>query len=229
MSVTDDAPHPGELAERSLLRRSWSSGHTDLLFGESLRAAEPSAPLARIPHVAPRRPLLAIASVTAIVFGAACSEGTTATPAGQDGVAADVTVADSDLGEILTDADGNTLYVFLQDADGQSACTGDCATTWPPLVADGAPAGDGLDAELGTTDRDDGTLQVTVAGAPLYLYSGDAAPGDTAGQGLNEVWYVVSPSGEAVTGEGADRGGYGYGSGGNRYGPGSMEGDDQDY
>lgn len=149
-----------------------------------------------------------------LLAAVACSEGTTA-PAAQTtsptstSEATVVAVTDADLGEILTDADGNTLYVFLDDADGQSACTGDCATTWPPLAVTGEPTGDGVDAELGTIERDDGTLQVTVAGSPVYLYSGDMAPGETNGQSVGDVWYVVSASGGAVTS--SDGGGrYGY-------------------
>ena len=74
---------------------------------------------------------------------------------------------------------------------------------WPPLASDGAPvAGEGVDATLlSTITRDDGTLQVTYNGWPLYLFEEDTAPGDTNGQGLDEfggLWFLVSPTGEAV-------------------------------
>lgn len=119
-----------------------------------------------------------------------------------------VSVSESaDFGPILVDGEGMSLYVFLADTQngGTSACGADdgCVTEWPPLGSEGAPAaGEGLDgALLGTITRDDGTMQVTYNGWPLYHYAGDAAPGDTNGQALNEfggVWYLVSPAGEAI-------------------------------
>lgn len=113
---------------------------------------------------------------------------------------ATVQLADSDLGSILVDADGMTLYLFESDADGASTCTADCAATWPPLIDDAPVAGDGVDeALLGTTTRDDGEVQVTYDGAPLYGFASDEAPGDTEGQGVGDVWFVVDASGKAVT------------------------------
>jgi predicted lipoprotein with Yx(FWY)xxD motif len=111
-----------------------------------------------------------------------------------------VSVASSDLGDILVDGSGNTLYLFVPDDQGASTCYDDCEANWPPLVADVA-AGEGADgALLGTVARDDGSAQVTYNGWPLYYFVNDAAPGDVNGQGINEVWYVVSGAGEAVAG-----------------------------
>ena len=60
-------------------------------------------------------------------------------------------------------------------------------------------AGDGVDGSLlGTTERDDGTTQVTYDGQPLYVFASDAAPGDTNGQGVGEVWFVVGPDGKTI-------------------------------
>ena len=114
---------------------------------------------------------------------------------------ATVGLGDSDLGEVLVDAEGMTLYLFTQDSEGTSACVDGCAEAWPPLVADGAPtAGDGVDESLlGTIERADGSTQVTYNGHPLYTYAADEAPGDTVGQGVGDVWYVVDASGEAVS------------------------------
>lgn len=111
-----------------------------------------------------------------------------------------LTVADSDLGEILTDADGRTLYAFMNDKDGKSTCTDTCAQNWPALTVDGEPtAGEGVDDELlGTTERDDDTTQVTYNDMPLYHYAADEAAGDTNGQGVGKVWYVVGPDGEPI-------------------------------
>jgi predicted lipoprotein with Yx(FWY)xxD motif len=98
--------------------------------------------------------------------------------------------------------------VFTKDTTpGSSACNGDCAGSWPPLTVAAAgdvTAGAGVTGTLGTITRTDGTLQVTLGGKPLYYFAGDAAAGDTKGQGLNNVWYLASPAGEPA---GADGGG----------------------
>jgi predicted lipoprotein with Yx(FWY)xxD motif len=126
------------------------------------------------------------------------SESTTQSTEADTGTAT-VEVADSDLGEILT-SEGMTLYTFKPDAGGAPTCNDDCATSWPPLVADGEPTvGDGLDAaQFATATRADGDEQVTVDGWPLYFFSGDTAPGDTNGQDVGDVWYVVGPDGAAI-------------------------------
>jgi predicted lipoprotein with Yx(FWY)xxD motif len=112
----------------------------------------------------------------------------------------EVEAEDSSLGTILTDSDGNTLYVFFADTDGESTCYDDCAENWPALEARGElEAGDGVDASLlGTTERTDGTQQVTYAGQPLYFFAGDQQPGDTNGQGVGDVWFVVAPDGAPI-------------------------------
>lgn len=120
------------------------------------------------------------------------------------GGAAAVQVAESeDLGSFLVDERGMTLYLYTEDTPNTSNCYDDCAAAWPPLLTEGEPtAGEGVDAALlGTTERTDGTVQVTYNGWPLYYWVRDSAPGDTTGQDVGEVWYVVSPEGEAVTGE----------------------------
>ena len=102
------------------------------------------------------------------------SPTTQAEPAGQ----ATVQLAETDLGAILVDAGGMTLYLFEADTDGTSTCYDDCASSWPAVIAEQPTAGDGVDGSLlGTTERDDGEVQVTYAGHPLYLFSGDSAPG----------------------------------------------------
>src|SRR5690606_24779875 len=105
-----------------------------------------------------------------------------------------------DHGPALTDHDGNFLYLFINDAQGESKCYETCAVNWPPLVADGdVNLGEGLDVELvGTVSRTDGTMQVTYGGWPLYKFSGDTEAGMTAGQGLNGVWFLVGADGTAV-------------------------------
>jgi predicted lipoprotein with Yx(FWY)xxD motif len=175
--------------------------------------------------------LLAVGAVL-IIGLAACTEDAepeapaaepaspTEEPASPDDVPepaqATLAASDSELGTILVDAQGLTLYVFLADADGESTCYDECADTWPPLTVDSDPAaGDGVDETLlGTVARTDGATQVTYANQPLYLYAPDQEPGDVSGQSVGEVWFVVGPDGEpigagqAVTG-GYERGGYG--------------------
>lgn len=116
--------------------------------------------------------------------------------------AATIEVTSSSLGDILADPEGNTLYMFVpdQEANGEPTCYDDCADAWPALEATGdLVAGEGLDQSLlASAERTDGTTQVTYNDLPLYYFSGDEAAGDTNGQGLMDVWYVVSPEGEPI-------------------------------
>lgn len=100
------------------------------------------------------------------------------------------------LGTILADGQGLTLYHFAEDTTpGQSACSGACATTWPPLTTPGAPTlAAGVPGVLGTITRPGGAKQVTYDGMPLYRFAQDAAPGDAYGQGIGGVWSVVRPA-----------------------------------
>jgi predicted lipoprotein with Yx(FWY)xxD motif len=115
------------------------------------------------------------------------------------------------MGAYLTDAQGRSLYLFLADKNGKSSCNGACAAAWPPLLTSGTPqAGSGATGGmLGTTTRDDGTKQVTYNNHPLYMYSLDKQPGNTNGQGVNAfgaLWWLVSPSGSAITTTGSSSG-----------------------
>ena len=115
---------------------------------------------------------------------------------------ATVATARSDLGVIVVDAEGITLYRFDNDSAGEPTCYDDCETNWPPLLIEGESpaAGDGADASLlGTTKRTDGTTQVTYADQPLYYFAGDEAPGDINGQGVGDIWWTVAPDGAAMT------------------------------
>lgn len=101
-------------------------------------------------------------------------------------------------GDVLADGDGWILYLFTPDDRGDSTCYDGCAANWPP-VPEIAEVGDGLDPTLlGTTARTDGTTQATYGGWPLYLFAGDAEPGDTNGQGVNDVWFVIDANGDAT-------------------------------
>jgi predicted lipoprotein with Yx(FWY)xxD motif len=110
-----------------------------------------------------------------------------------------VLVADSDHGEILTDADGLTIYFFANDTEGSSSCEGECLANWPPVEAEGTPTGgEGVTAELGTIERSDGSTQLSVNGFPAYYFAGDSAAGDTNGQGQGDVWWVFGADGEPI-------------------------------
>jgi predicted lipoprotein with Yx(FWY)xxD motif len=169
-----------------------------------------------------RRPLVVLAALAAVgALAAGCGSsnnsssggsssggggygggGTSSTAGGQSGVTT-VATASTKLGSILVDGNGRTLYLFEKDQPDQSACSGGCASTWPPDHSSAAPkAGSGVTASLlGTIKRDDGTTQVTYNRHPLYFYSGDSGAGQQNGQGISAfgaLWYVVSPAGAKV-------------------------------
>ena len=102
----------------------------------------------------------------------------------------------SSLGQVLADSHGRTLYLWAHDKHHKSTCYGACAVYWPALTTKGKPKaiGGARKALLGTTRRRDGRMQVTYHGHPLYRFSGDAAPGDTNGQGSGG-FFVVTPTG----------------------------------
>lgn len=98
------------------------------------------------------------------------------------------------LGSHLADEKGMTLYVFKKDSPGKSACAGDCVAKWPLYYRDGVAVSGSLKAgDFGTITREDGQKQTTYKGLPLYYFAADKAPGDTNGQGVKDVWYVVAP------------------------------------
>lgn len=125
---------------------------------------------------------------------------TNTTPGGATPAPADVTLelaTDPELGDYVVGKGGLALYVFLPDEGDTSACNGDCAVNWPPLFGTVA-AGEGITGEIGSITRDDGAVQVTLGGAPLYYFIGDGAAGDVNGQGLQDVWYLASAEGTPV-------------------------------
>jgi predicted lipoprotein with Yx(FWY)xxD motif len=102
------------------------------------------------------------------------------------------------MGAVVTDAKGWVLYRFDKDTAPAtaSACVGQCAAVWPPVLSDGNPILEGIPASLvGTLTRDDGATQLTLGGWPLYRYVGDTTPGTWAGQMVNGTWFVSGPDG----------------------------------
>jgi predicted lipoprotein with Yx(FWY)xxD motif len=160
------------------------------------------------------------------------SGSSASTSASSGGAAATVAVADNpQLGEILVDGKGRTLYLFEKDESNESFCNGECASVWPPYTTKGAPkASEGAEAaKLGTLKRDDGSTQVSYNGAPLYLYTDDTQAGEANGNELDQFgaeWYALHPSGEKAEGsqggggsaEAGGSGGSAGGGGGGGYG-----------
>lgn len=132
-----------------------------------------------------------VASVTAVSASATTTSG------------AKVKTRTTSLGRIVVNAGGRTLYLFEKDKRGKSACYGQCAKYWPPLLTRGKPvAGVGVKAKLlGVTKRKNGTRQVTYAGHPLYRYIFDTRAGQTTGEGstlFGGSWDAVAASGKGI-------------------------------
>ena len=100
------------------------------------------------------------------------------------------------LGFYLTDTSGKTLYYFTKDTPGASTCTGTCLSLWPAFNADSVTAPSVLNpSDFTSVTRFDGVKQTAFMGRPLYFYSGDTKPGDTKGQGFNNLWYIATTNG----------------------------------
>lgn len=173
--------------------------------------------------------LLAATAVAVIVAGCAQggAGGATPTPAASAGASAGasqeasasgtvytINLQQSNLGAYLTGEDGKSLYVFAKDTANTSNCTssGGCMTTWPPFTLDSgetAVAGSGVTGTVSTIQRSDGTTQVAINGHPVYYFSGDAAAGQTNGQGFKNIWFLAGADGSALQ-SASSSGGYGY-------------------
>jgi predicted lipoprotein with Yx(FWY)xxD motif len=142
-----------------------------------------------------KRFLMGLAVLTVLAIGAG-----SAFAAGGNAI---VKVGPSNLGRVLVDAHGKTLYVWAHDKSAKSTCNGACAEYWPPLLTKGRPrAIAGANSNLlGTSRRNDGRMQVTYAGHPLYYFALDTKAGQTKGEGLTDFggrWDPVSAAGKAV-------------------------------
>lgn len=152
------------------------------------------------------------ATTSSTTTGSGTTTGGTATTSGQvttggtTRFSATINVlADDKWGDILVGPNGLSLYLFTEDKPGKSVCYGDCAEAWPPLLVEGEPTvGEGVTADIGTITRKDGSKQVTVDGNPVYFYTPDKQPGDTKGQGLGGVWFLIAPDGSKITGAGTE-------------------------
>jgi predicted lipoprotein with Yx(FWY)xxD motif len=169
-----------------------------------------------------RAAVLLATSALAVTLVSACGLGgnssTTASNKQAQGSSISLSAKDvGNLGKVVTDSNGMTLYRFDKDTAEPPAsnCDGPCADQWPPLTTTATSARlAGIDKSLiGTIARKDGSVQITLAGWPLYRYAKDTAPGDAKGQGVGNTWYAATPAGKkatASTDSGTDSGGYGY-------------------
>ncbi|HWX96292.1 MAG TPA: hypothetical protein VNZ01_05520 [Solirubrobacteraceae bacterium] len=168
---------------------------------------------------------IVLAGAVALVFAVTGGSAKKARSAVLGGSA--ISVKQTTLGKTLVDANGRTLYLFQGDKPGVSTLSPAGLAVWPAFTSAGTPpaTGGAVAADVGTVAGPGGTRQVTYNGHPLYYYVGDRGAGSTAGQGLNQfgaLWYVLSPSGSAITSapttsapaaEGATGEGSGYRSG----------------
>ena len=157
--------------------------------------------------------VIAFAAATLAVIGlAGCTAASTDSGSGSGAASSApapaaastaLATATASVGTIVVDGKGMTVYMFDKDTKGTttSACTGDCLTKWPIVTSDSAtPTVEGVTGTVATIDSPDGRKQVTLDGWPLYYFAGDKAAGDTAGQGVGGVWWVLSPAGAKIAG-----------------------------
>jgi predicted lipoprotein with Yx(FWY)xxD motif len=147
------------------------------------------------------RPHLLIALVFAAVLALVAIAVSPAASLAQERDAVTVGTVQDDLGTHLVGPDGMTLYYFTRDVvSGRSRCGGQCAAAWPPLPVETGQdlvAGEGVTGTLGVVPRSDGTDMATYRGRPLYHFGGDAAAGETNGQGVGGTWFVALDDGSA--------------------------------
>ena len=161
--------------------------------------------------------LAAALLTTAVLVTAACgsssssSSSPASTSAGQASSATALKTATISGAAVVTNAGGFTLYWFAPDTATKSNCNGGCAQIWPPVKGP-ATAGTGITGKLSTITRADGSTQATYNGHPLYAYTGDTAPGQANGNGINAsggVWHEVTVSGTAAPASSPSSGGGG--------------------
>jgi predicted lipoprotein with Yx(FWY)xxD motif len=130
---------------------------------------------------------------------------TATAPAAPASAAAGTTIkaGDSQFGDVLFDGDDQAIYYFDKESGSKSECYGACAEAWPPVLTKGEPkAATGVQQRLlGTTQREDGTTQVTYDGHPLYLYAHEG-PNQVTCHDVSEfggLWLAVQPNGQEVS------------------------------
>lgn len=157
--------------------------------------------------------LLGLSGAGLLALAACSSSGGDKADTPASGGSGNTTVAvrsAGDLGDVLTDSSGHTLYASDEEMSGKLLCTTqDCLTFWTPLVvADSTPSGpSSITAKLSTIARPDGKMQVTLNGAPLYTFEEDHSAGQTKGNDFTDkfgsqsfTWHAATPSGFASQG-----------------------------
>lgn len=98
------------------------------------------------------------------------------------------------IGKFLADGNGMTLYHFTRDEKNSSSCIEGCALNWPPFYNNLSAVGEGLaPTDFAVITRADARKQTTYKGMPLYYFKNDKYPGDTFGQGIGDVWFLINP------------------------------------
>ena len=192
-------------------RRNLDRGHGD--SRKRVRSGPARSRLVLLPAVA--------AAVGAAAFGSTAATSAPASAGSVHTVAAmtapqTTTLKTAKIGNatVLTTAKGFTLYSFAPDTKTMSKCNGSCAQVWPPVK--GPAKAQGVKGKFGTIKRSNGSVQATYNRHPLYTFTGDTAPKQAKGNGLNVnggVWHEVTTSGSAKSGGGSSSGsggGYGY-------------------
>jgi len=147
---------------------------------------------------------LGLFAAAALALAGCSSDGTSSAPGDSYGMGVTpvaLTTASTSLGTIVTDGDGLAVYQYDADTQGSgaSSCTAECLASWPPVPGGStAPTLTGITGEVTTITGTDGNPQLALNGWPLYYYVGDTAAGQTSGQGVGGVWWVMSPEGEPV-------------------------------
>jgi predicted lipoprotein with Yx(FWY)xxD motif len=125
---------------------------------------------------------------------------TTDAPDAPDTSGVSLATAQTELGTIVVDGNGLTVYMFDADSQGAetSTCDAGCLGSWPLVPGDDDVSLDGVTGTVGTVTATDGSTQLTLNGWPLYYWAGDSAAGDATGQGVSDVWWVLDASGEPI-------------------------------
>jgi predicted lipoprotein with Yx(FWY)xxD motif len=180
------------------------------MMGSSLLARVPGPARLGVPLAAA---LLAAVACSSSASSSSTTPASTGTPAAAGSSSASasgsasgtvITTAKSSGGDFLTNSSGRAIYLFMADSNNKSACSGACASAWPPVTTTGSPtaSGSAMASELSTITRSDGTKQVTYDGHPLYYFAGDTGAGTDRGQGVDGFgakWWLVAPSGSSIT------------------------------
>jgi predicted lipoprotein with Yx(FWY)xxD motif len=145
----------------------------------------------------PFKILMVLLSVTALVGAIFIEEaGAVGKERNRKGVSYTVKAkAKARVGSYLTDAKGMSLYYFKKDAPGKSACVGDCIAKWPVFYTKKVVVSQKLEKkDFAVITRGDGIKQTTYKGRPLYYFANDVVAGDMNGEGVNNLWYVITLS-----------------------------------